>query len=112
MKNILKFKRNIPSKTIIYEKTKEEELIYQHHLNLKTTPEDFSKIFRTTHREDLYQVFFFYFWDWHRANCKNNCLGPEILEICFNPKRTTKDLFQKLYFYVNKPTLIKNAKSI
>ena len=112
MNNIITLKKPILTKTIIYEKTKEEELIYQHHLNLKTTPEDFSKIFTTTHREDLYQVFFFYFCDWHRANCKNNCLGPEILEICFNPKRTMKDFFQKLYFYVNKPTLIKNAKSI
>jgi hypothetical protein len=109
MKNILKFKRNIPSKIVIYEKTKEEESIYQHHLNLKTTPEDFSKIFRTTNREDLYQVFFFYFCDWHRANCKDNCLGPQILENCFDTKRTIKDSFQKLYFYVNKPRLIKNA---
>lgn len=109
MKNIVKFKKKILSKFKFYEKTKAEELIYQHHLNLKTTPEDFSRIFKTTHKEDLYQVFFFYFCDWHRMNCKDNCLGPEILEICFDYKRTIEDSFKKLYFYVNKPRLIKNA---
>ncbi len=35
MKNILKFKRNIPSKTKFYERTAEEDVIYKHHLKIR-----------------------------------------------------------------------------
>ena len=58
MKNILKFKKNISSKTKFYERTAEEDVIYKHHLKIKTKPEDFTKFLPKMDNEDLYHLFF------------------------------------------------------
>ena len=112
MKNILKFKRNIPTKTKFYERTAEEDVIYKHHLKIKTKPEDFTKFLPKMLNEDLYQLFFHYYHEWHRLNCGDSCKGPEILEYCFNQSKSLKELCRILFFYVNHIKLVKNAKSI
>jgi hypothetical protein len=112
MSNLLKFKRNIPSKTKFYERTAEEDVIYKHHLKIKTKPEDFVKFLPKMENEDLYQLFFHYYHEWHRLNCGDSCKGPEILEYCFNQSKSLKELCKILFFYVNQIKLIKNAKSI
>ena len=112
MKNILKFKKNVPSKTKFYEKTAEVDAIYKHHLKIKTKPEDFTKFLPKMENEDLYQLFFQYYHEWHNLNCGDSCKGLEILEYCFNQSKSLKEIPKILFYYVNQIKLIKNAKSI
>ena len=112
MTKILNFKKTSYSKTKFYERTAEEDVIYKHHLKIKTKPEDFAKFLPKMQNEDLYQLFLHYFHEWHRLNCGDSCKGPEILEYCFSQSKSLKELCKILFFYVNQIKLIKNAKSI
>jgi len=112
MSKILNFKKLKSSKTKFYEKTVEEDVIYKHHLKIKTKPEDFAKFLPKMQNEDLYQLFFHYFCEWHRLNCGDSCKGPEITEYCFSSSKTMKEFFKMMFYYVNQTKLIKNVKSI
>ena len=112
MGKILNFIKTKSSKTKFYERTVEEDAIYKHHLKIKTKPEDFVNFLPKMQNEDLYQLFFHYYHEWHRLNCGDSCKGPEILEYCFNQSKSLKELCKILFFYVNQIKLIKNAKSI
>ena len=112
MTKILNFKKLESSKTKFYERTPEEDVIYKHHLKIKTKPEDFAKFLPKMQNEDLYQLFFHYYHEWHRLNCGDSCKGPEILEYCFNQSKSLKELCKILFFYINHIKLVKNVKSI
>ena len=109
MTNLLDFKKTKSPKTKFYERTSEEDVIYKHHLKIKTKPEDFAKFLPKMQNEDLYQLFFHYYHEWHRLNCGDGCKGPEILEYCFSSSKTLKELFKRVFYYVNQTKLIKNV---
>ena len=112
MNNIVALKKPNLTKTKFYERTAEEDVIYKHHLNIKTKPEDFTKFLPKMENEDLYQLFFHYYHEWHRLNCGDSCKGLEILEYCFNQSKSLRELCKILFFYVNQIKLVKNAQSI
>jgi hypothetical protein len=110
--NILNFKDSKSLKTKFYERTAEEDVIYKHHLKIKTKPEDFAKFLPKMQNEDLYQLFFHYYCEWHRLNCGDSCKGPEIMEYCFSLSKNIKEFFKKMFYCVNQTKLVENAKSI
>ena len=109
MTKILNFKKLESPKTKFYERTAEEDKIYKHHLKIKTKPEDFAKFLPKMQNEDLYQLFFHYYHEWHRLNCGDSCKGPEILEYCFSSSKTLKELFKRVFYYVNQTKLINDV---
>jgi hypothetical protein len=109
LNNILNFKKLESSRTKFYEKTAEEEAIYNHHLKIRTKPEDFAKFLPKMQNDDLHQLFFHYFCEWHRLNCGDTCKGPEIAEYCFSSSKTLKEFFKKVFFHVNQIKLIKDV---
>jgi hypothetical protein len=109
---ILNFKKTSSSKTKFYERTAEEDVIYKHHLKIKTKPEDFAKFLPKMQNEDLYQLFFHYYHEWYRMNYGDSCKSLEIMEYCFNQSKSLKEFFKILFYYVNHIKFVKNAKSI
>ncbi len=110
--NILNIKDSKSSKTKFYERTAEEDIIYKHHLKIKTKPEDFAKFLPKMQNEDLYQLFFHYYHEWYIMNYGDSSKSLEIMEYCFNQSKSLKEFFKILFYYVNHIKLIKNVKSI
>ena len=109
MGKILNFTKTKSAKTKFYERTVEEDAIYKHHLKIKTKPEDFVNFLPKMQNEDLYQLFFHYYHEWYRMNYGDSCKSLEIMEYCFNQSKTLKELFKKVFYYVNQTKLVKDV---
>lgn len=82
--------------------------IYDKQLKKKILPSDIVRHLPKMNNEKLFKMFFFYYISYHRKYCNlDTCKAIPTLVYCEKYSKNTKDLFKNLFYFINRPKLIK-----